>query len=119
MLTALPLQNSFIQDMQKRAIFWLLCDDEDDTLELIPYFSKKKRQQVHDIFVHRQSEGSFSILIERYLFSDHQKFTHYLRVSPRTFYTILKHIFKDIYVAPTNRIKNPIDPSQKLCIALR
>lgn len=74
---------------------------------------------MHDIFSRRQTEGSFSILIERYLFSDHDKFTAFLRVSPRTFYIILKHIYNDIYVPPTNRIKNPIDPSQKLCIALR
>lgn len=85
--------------MQNRAIIWLLLDhDEDDLLELIPFLEHKKRQKVHDLFARRRQEGAFSILIERYLFSDHEKFTSFLRVSPR---------------------KNPIDPSQKLCIALR
>lgn len=102
MLIALPLQNILIQDMKKRAIIWLLCDDEDDILELIPHFSKKKRRKMHEIFLQRQTEGSFSILIERYLFSDHEKFIAFLRVSPRTFYIILKHIHKDIYVPPKN-----------------
>lgn len=106
--------------MQNRAIIWLLLDDDDDdSLELTHILSKKKRKKVHELFARRRLEGAFSILIERYLFSDIEKFTSFLRVGRRVFYIILKYIYQDIYSSPCNRVPNPIDPSQKLCIALR
>lgn len=106
--------------MPKRAIIYLLLDDcEDDLLEMAHIFVPMARKKPRELFVNRREEGAFSILVERYLFTDHKLFIEYLRVSPRIFYTILKYIRNDIYIAPTNRVHNPIDPSQKLCIALR
>lgn len=105
--------------MSKRVAIFLLLDDwDDDFLEIAQNFAPKRKKS-KELFVNRREGGAFSILIERYLFSDHQLLIEYLRVSPRIFYTILKYIRNDIYVAPTNRVNNPIDPSQKLCIALR
>lgn len=106
--------------MPKRAVIYLLLDDwEDDLIELACIFAPAKRKRAKAIFVNRRKERAFSILVERYLFTDHELFTDYLRVTPRVFYIILKYVSKDIYVAPYNRVPNPIDPSQKLCIALR
>lgn len=105
--------------MLKRVATCLLLDDwDDDFLEMVRAFVPK-RKKPKELFVNRREEGAFSILIERYLFSDHALFIEYHRVSPRIFYTILSYIRNDIYVPPTNRVRNPIDPSQKLCIALR
>lgn len=105
--------------MSSRAALCLLLDDwDDDFLEIVQTFDPT-RKKAKELFVNRRGEGAFSILIERYLFSDHKLFIEYLRVSPRIFYTILSYIRDDVYVAPTNRVHNPIDPSQKLCIALR
>lgn len=104
--------------MLKRAVICLLLDDwEDDLLEFAHIFGKRKKSK--ELFVNRRREGAFSILIEKYLFTDHGLFIDYLRVTPRAFYIILKYIRNDIYVPPNNRVRNPIDPSQKLCIALR
>lgn len=106
--------------MPKRAIICLLLDDwNDDLLEMVHIFAPRARKKPRELFVKRREEGAFSILVERYLFTDHELFIEYLRVSPRIFYTILRYIRNDIYVMPTNRVHNPIDPSQKLCIALR
>lgn len=106
--------------MRKRALICLLLDDlEEDLLEFIHIFAPAKRKKIDNIFLQRRQEGAFSILIEKYLFSDQEKFISFLRVTPRVFYIILKHVHKDIYVSPCNRVPNPIDPSQKLCIALR
>lgn len=105
--------------MSNRVALCILLDDwDDDFLEITKNFAPK-REKPKELFVKRREEGAFSILIERYLYSDHKLFIEYHRVSPRIFYTILSYIHNDIYVAPTNRVRNPIDPSQKLCIALR
>lgn len=105
--------------MSKRAAICFLLDDWDDDFWEMAQIFAPLRKKTKELFVNRRQEGAFSILIERYLFSDHKLFTDYLRVSPRIFYRILSYIRNDIYVAPTNRVRNPIDPSQKLCIALR
>lgn len=112
-------QSFSLSRMLKHTVIWLFLDECEDLLEFAHFISPPKRRKTNDIFKHRRTEGSFSILIERYLFSDHDKFISYLRVSPRVFYIILKYVRQDIYVAPYNRVKNLIDPSQKLCIALR
>lgn len=104
----------------KRALIEFLLEDfEEDFIQLFEVLHPTKRKPTHKLIKNRVKEGTFSILIERHLFTDHDKFYDYLRITPRTFYIILKYIYNDIYVAPSNRVPNPIDPSQKLCIALR
>lgn len=109
----------FLLRMPKRALILCLIDYLDEDFLEVMHFFLPKRKKIDTMYIKRREEGAFSILIERYLFNDHEKFTSFLRVTPRVFYIILKYVNKDIYVAPCNRVTNPIDPSQKLCIALR
>lgn len=107
-------------DRKRLLLLACLLDDFDEHLiDIFEFLLSMSRKSTQNLIKNRVREGAFSILIERYLFTDHDKFYEYLRVTPRVFYVILKYIYDDIYVEPYNRVKNPIDPSQKLCIALR
>lgn len=93
---------------------YLLFDDEDECPD-----QHSKRRKTHNLISSREREGAFAILIEKYLFSNEDKFVQYFRVTPHMFDRILNHIKDDIVKTPYNRVKNTINPRQKLCLALR
>lgn len=105
----------------KRAICLYFLDDyEDDFLELVQFLPPTaKRKSTQDLIINREQEGTYSILVQKYLFSNDDKFYEFLRITPNVFDIILQYIQDDIYIAPSQRVPSPIDPSQKLCIALR
>lgn len=106
----------------KRAVLKsILYDELISDLDLIAILRHLsiKRKKTHKMFLKRKSEGAYSILIERHLYFDDEKFFEYLRMPLSSFHTILNIISDDIQLAPSKRIRQPISPSQKLCIALR
>lgn len=98
----------------------LLCDEEHECIiDMIQLFSKVKRRKTHEMIVNREIEGSFNILIQKYLVSEEDQFVKYFRVTPKIFYSILEYINHDITSLPCNRVLKPISSEQKLCVALR
>lgn len=98
----------------------LLFDEEDECIiDMIQLFSKAKRRKTHEMIVNREIEGSFNILIKKYLVSEEDQFVKYFRVTPKIFYSILEYINDDISSLPYNRVLKPISSEQKLCVALR
>lgn len=93
---------------------------EDESLhELLQILPEVKRRKTHKMIENRNKEGAFSILVQRYLLSEDDKFIEYFRVSPNLFHRIHEHIRDQIETIPCNRVQHPISSQQKLCLALR
>jgi len=109
----MPLTN-----LQKKKTLLLLLEEIDDE-ELLMKFMFKKNQNVHDMFQTRNSEGFFSVLIEKHLFRDQRKFREFFRLSYDQFTYVLNLIEDDIKCNAYNRHKEPINPAEKLAFTLR
>lgn len=77
------------------------------------------RENTHEMYKRRSKEGAFQLLYSTHLLDDDTKFQQWLRVPPQLFASILKAIGPDITSVGTNFLKNPISPTQKLCLTLR
>lgn len=99
------------------SILLLFDDDEEDDNLLLMRYAQRKR--THEMFLNRESEGAYQILVSRYLIDDEEKFIQFFRINRATFFHILDSIREDISTKPYNRHKNPISAEEKLCIALR
>ncbi|CAI6372753.1 unnamed protein product [Macrosiphum euphorbiae] len=105
---------------RKKQLLALLCLQEiDEEQALIHHHLSKKSKQTHTIFQARESEGFFSILIEKHLWEDQTKFREFFRLSWDQFNYVLNLIEDDITSNPTNKIKKPISPAEKLAVTLR
>jgi hypothetical protein len=91
----------------------LVCLEDEESSE------EETRAQECDIYKKRETEGAYEILIVRHLVPNDTKFKEYFRLSPELFHYVLNFINEDIALKPSNRIKKPISPEQKLCIFLR
>lgn len=96
-----------------------LLFDEDEESALLQMLPLIKRKKTHEMIKNRDTEGSYFILVRKYLLTEDDKFVQYFRVSPKIFYKILEKISDEILSAPYNRVKKPISSEQKLCVALR
>lgn len=71
------------------------------------------------MYIERSREGCFNILVERHLIDNETRFRAYFRVSFELFNYILNFIKDDIKRRPSNRVKKPITPEEKLSLTLR
>lgn len=94
-------------------------DEDDDEVNSFSYLTPKKRKITGDIFKNRKTEGYFEILINRHLISNQVKFREYFRINYEQFNFLLSLVEEKLLVAPTNRVKNPILPAEKLAVTLR
>lgn len=100
--------------------FLTFFDDEEDEIEtLISLQQNKKRKKVNKMFLNREHEGYFQILIARYLMTEHDKFVAFFRITPSIFYDVLNHIRDDITLQSYNRQQKPISAEEKLAIVMR
>lgn len=97
----------------------LLFDDVEDEINDLLSMRYAKRRKTHKMFLKRENEGTFEILVSRYLIDDEEKFMQYFRINRAKFFYILDFIRDDISTKPYNRHKKPISAEQKLAIALR
>lgn len=105
---------------RKRQLLALLCLQEiDEEQAIIQHHLSKKSKLTHAIFKARESEGFFSILIEKHLCEDQTKFREFFRLSWDQFNYVSNLIEDDITSKPTNKIKKPISPAEKLAVTLR
>lgn len=97
----------------------LLEEEEEELLELMRIFPSLKRRKTHEMIKNRETEGTHSILISKYLMCEEDRFITYFRITPNLFNEILSNIRSEIKSMPCNRVPVPISCAQKLCIALR
>lgn len=102
-------------------LFVLFDDDEEDEIvcQILQTLQFAKRKKTHQMIRNRDTEGVYSIFIQKYLVTEGDKFVKYLRVSPCLFGRILENICDSITTMPTNKVPKPISPQHKLCVALR
>lgn len=82
------------------------------------FFSKQKRKcWVHNINKEREVFGEYATLMPQ-LRADQKRFFIYFRMTVECFDEILGWISDEIYKIPTN-FRMPINPSERLAIALR
>lgn len=99
------------------AIALLLDDEADEDVLFLSYLVANECR--HPLFLKRDEEGCFKVLILRHLIDSETKFREYFRVTPQLFNDILDCIKNDITTPECNRVQRPISPMQKLCLTLR
>lgn len=102
--------------MDVLTLYDMLEDEADEELLLLTsYF----RDEDDEMFSERSREGCFNTLVQRRLIDNETRFRAYFRVSFELFNYILNHIKEDIRRYPSNRVKKPISPEEKLSLTLR
>lgn len=89
-------------------------DAEEDMILL-----KGTRKRRHHLFVNRNVEGAYVVLINRHLIDNDTKFKEYFRLTPHLFQKLLNAITNDLQREPSIRYPEPIPPKLKLCLLLR
>lgn len=95
-------------------IKYLEDDEEDD--RILKTFVRKPACRM---FLKRQDEGAFNILLKNHLIDEEEKFKRYFRFTREQFNFILNDIKDDLEAHPYNRVKTPITPAEKLAVTLR
>lgn len=102
---------------------YLLLDSEESDAEedeiIVMMLSKKKRKRRHSLFVNREEEGAFSILIRNHLMDSDSKFKEYFRLTPYLFNKVLDVIKGELTTQKSIRYPEPISPRLKLCLTVR
>lgn len=100
-------------------IMYIIKEEERDEEIISLTMTKKKKKKTHDIFTTRRTEGAFKNLITRHLIDDEVKFQAYFRLTTQQFDFVLSAYSKEIASVPTNMVKYPISPKEKLAVTLR
>lgn len=102
--------------MDVLTLYNILEDEADEELLLLAsYF----RDENDEIVSERSREGCYNTLIRRRLVDNETRFKSYFRVSFELFNYILNSIKEDKRRRPSNRVKRPISPEEKLSLTLR
>ena len=91
--------------------------DEDEAVILESYSNNRK--SISTMFLNRQEEGAYNILINKHLLDEEEKFQRYFRLTREQFNLIFNDIKDDLYISPCNRVMAPISPAEKLAVTLR
>ncbi|KAL4149524.1 hypothetical protein QTP88_003457 [Uroleucon formosanum] len=86
---------------------------------IIKYLITKNQNEVHEMYLAREAEGCFSVLIEKHLWRDEIKFREFFRLSWDQFNYVLNLVEEDIKTNPSIKIRKPITAAEKLAVALR
>lgn len=98
-------------DAKNLLLFFLLDEDVDEDLK------RKEKRKIHSNMIRsREKEGAYSVLVERHLLDNEEKFREYTRFTLHLFHGILNIISDDLKKEPTSLCKVTISPAQKLCI---
>lgn len=111
--------NSYILN-NNNILLTLLLEEEEEEDQIIGATSlPKNRKPIHEMFKHRDSEGFYEILINRHLKNNNIKFREFFRLNCQQFDFLLSLVENQLVLQPTNRIKKPITPAEKLAVTLR
>lgn len=94
-----------------------LADEDEEAVILESYSNNRK--SISTVFLKRQEEGAYNILINNHLLDEEEKFQRYFKLTREQFNSILNDIKDDLYISPCNRVMAPIRPAEKLAVTLR
>lgn len=83
---------------------------------IIKYIISKNK---NEMYLAREAEGFFSVLIEKHLWRDETKFREFFRLSWDQFNYVLNLVEEDIKANPSIKIRKPITAAEKLAVTLR
>lgn len=92
---------------------------DEDEVSLLSDLTPKEKKSTDDIFKNRKSERFFGILINRHLINNHNKFREYFRINYEEFNFLVTLVEEKLTSQPSNRIKKPITPAEKLAVTLK
>lgn len=100
-------------------IIQLLLEEEQEEDELQNTSIISKRNSVDKMYLTREQEGFFEVLINGQLNHNKQKFLEFFRLNYDQFSYLLSLIKADIALPPSNRVRKLITPEEKLAVTLR
>jgi len=104
---------------QKLIVKLLLLQEVEEEQAIIKHVLSNKKNEVHEIYLTRETEGFFSVLIEKHLWRDETKFREFFRLSWDQFNYILNLIEEDITTNASIKVQKPITAAEKLAVTLR
>ena len=104
---------------QKLILKLLLLQQIEEEQAIIKYVVSKNKNEVHEMYLAREAEGFFSVLIEKHLWRDETKFREFFRLSWDQFNYVLNLVEEDIKTNPSIKIRKPISAAEKLAVTLR
>jgi len=112
--------NSYIYN-NNNILLTLLLEEEEEEEDLIIGATSfpKNRKPIHEKFKYRDSEGFYEILINRHLKNNNIQFREFFRLNCQQFDVLISLVENQLVLQPTNRIKKPITPAEKLAVTLR
>lgn len=99
-------------------IIQLLMEEEQEEDEIQNASITSKRNSIAKIYQTREKEGYFEVLINGHLNHNKQKFREFFRLNYDQFSYLLSLIKVDITLPPSNRVRKPITPYEKLVVTL-
>lgn len=93
----------------------LLEEENDDDMRLL----LSLRDKTSELYESRNEEGYYKILIQNHLNDDDEKFRSFFRLNKDQFNFVLSLVQNELKKKPTNRVKTPISPEEKLALTLR
>lgn len=78
-----------------------------------------RRKPTDEMFLEREKEGAYNILITRHLLDNGVKFKEFCRFTPDQFFFLLSLVQEKLTTAPYSRVAKPISPEEKLALTLR
>lgn len=94
-------------------------EEDDDLILLLLTHNNVGKKKVNALFTTRSLEGFSTILINRHLINDEEKFRLFFRLNVNQFNYVLSMIEAVVKREPYNRVRKPITPAEKLAVTLR
>ena len=110
--------DSYILNNNNILLTLMLEEEEEDTI-ILANSLPKKRKPIDEMFKLWDSEGFYEVLINRHLKNNDIKFREFFRINDQQFDFLLSLIENQLILEPTNRVKKPITPAEKLAVTLR
>ena len=104
---------------QKKFLKLLLLHEAEEEEAIMQYILTNEKNEVHQMFLSRKTEGFFNILIEKHLWRDGKKFREFFRLNWDQFNNVLNLIEEDIKTSTSIKVPEPITAAEKLAVTLR
>lgn len=106
-------------EKQKEFLKLLLLHEAEEEEAIVNYIFTNEKNEAHQMFLSRKTEGFFNILIERHLWRDGKKCREFFRLNWDQFNYVLNLIEEDIKTSPSIKVPEPITAVEKLAVTLR
>ncbi|KAB0803040.1 hypothetical protein PPYR_00010 [Photinus pyralis] len=93
--------------------------DEEEEEDLLLMSLCKKNEKTKNMFLSRETEGCFQLLITRHLMDDDTKFQEYFRLTKHEFFGVHDIVSENLRTVPSSFVRRPISSCEKLALTLR